>query len=78
MFATGECVSSTSSLIQLWLHETSRIYADKLIEQKDQETFMKTIVDQIKKTFSVSNYLSIFYLIHNIFFFMKFYNNNCI
>lgn len=54
MFATGECVSTTSSFIRLWLHETSRIYADKLIEKKDQETFLKTIVEQIKKSFNVS------------------------
>ncbi|CAI6373183.1 unnamed protein product [Macrosiphum euphorbiae] len=52
MFTTGECVPSTSSFIRLWLHETSRIYSDKLIEKKDQETFSKTITEQIKKTFS--------------------------
>jgi len=55
MFTNGECVSTTSSFIRLWLHETSRIYSDKLIEKKDQETFSKTITEQIKKTFSVSN-----------------------
>jgi len=54
MFASGDCVTSTSSFIRLWLHETYRIYGDKLIEKKDQETFSKTIVEQIKKTFSVS------------------------
>lgn len=53
MFATGECVTSTSSFIRLWLHETTRIYGDKLIEKKDLETFSKTISEQIKKTFSV-------------------------
>lgn len=54
MFANGECVTSTSSFIRLWLHETSRIYGDKLIEKKDQESFSKAINEQIKKTFSVS------------------------
>jgi len=54
MFANGECISTTSSFIQLWLHETSRIYGDKLVEKKDQETFTKTVIEQIKKTFSVS------------------------
>ncbi|XP_025202252.1 dynein beta chain, ciliary-like, partial [Melanaphis sacchari] len=52
MFTTGECVSTTSSFIRLWFHETSRIYSDKLIEKKDQETFSKTIIEQIKKTFN--------------------------
>lgn len=54
MFANGECVTSTYSLVRLWLHETSRIYGDKLIETKDQVTFSKTICEQIKKSFSVS------------------------
>lgn len=72
MFATGECVTSTSSFIRLWLHETNRIYGDKLIEKKDQETFSKTIVEQIKKTFSVSilNLIivnSISTVCHNVF-----------
>jgi len=62
MFTTGECVPSTSSFIRLWLHETSRIYSDKLIEKKDQETFSKTIIEQIKKTFSVSILFYLFIL----------------
>jgi len=68
MFTTGECVSTTSSFIRLWLHETSRIYGDKLIEKKDQETFSKTITEQIKKTFSVSIlYYVFFYNIKSVF-----------
>lgn len=47
-------MTTTGSFVRLWLHETSRVYGDKLIEKKDQETFSKTIVEQIKKTFSVS------------------------
>lgn len=65
MFTTGECVSNTSSFIRLWLHETSRIYCDKLIEKKDQETFSKTIIEQIKKTFSVSILYYLFVLLHS-------------
>lgn len=54
MFANGECVNSVNSFVRLWLHETSRIYGDKLIEKKDQDTFSKTIYEQIKKSFGVS------------------------
>jgi len=54
MFTTGECFSTISSFLRVWLHETSRIYSDKLIDKKDQETFTKTITEQIKKSFSVS------------------------
>lgn len=56
MFANGDCVSTTVSFIRLWYHETSRIYADKLIEKKDQELFTKTIVEQIKKAFMVNTF----------------------
>lgn len=71
MFANGECVTSTSSFIRLWLHETSRIYGDKLIEKKDQESFSKAINEQIKKTFSVS--ILNYYYVHILF---QCYKNN--
>lgn len=53
MFANGDCVSTPISFIRLWYHETSRIYADKLIEKKDQDKFVKAIVEQIKSAFPV-------------------------
>jgi len=78
MFATGESITTTGSFVRLWLHETSRIYGDKLIEKKDQETFSKTIVEQIKKTFSVSylfNEPSIFYVGNWIIIIITVFNN---
>lgn len=61
MFATGDCASTVGSLIHLWFHETSRIYADKLVDKKDQDTFLKTIIEQIKKTFNVSVFNNQYY-----------------
>jgi dynein heavy chain len=67
MFANGECVTSTSAFVRLWLHETSRIYSDKLIETKDQETFSKYIYEQIKKSFGVSILNFYYNIVHEPF-----------
>ena len=39
--------------IRLWLHEASRVYADKLIEDKDMENFKKMKFDIAKAGFEV-------------------------
>uniref|UniRef100_A0A4W3K7X4 Dynein axonemal heavy chain 17 n=1 Tax=Callorhinchus milii TaxID=7868 RepID=A0A4W3K7X4_CALMI len=39
LFATPEAVKTTIDLIRLLLHETSRVYGDKLVENKDIESF---------------------------------------
>ena len=44
MFTTNECVNSTEELVKLWVHETHRVYRDKLADTKDIEMFDKTPV----------------------------------
>ena len=39
--------------IRLWLHEASRVYGDKLIEDKDMETFKKIKYEIAKAGFEV-------------------------
>jgi len=34
LFSSNECVKSINDLVRLWLHEASRVYGDKLIEDK--------------------------------------------
>lgn len=41
-------------IIKLWLHEASRVYGDKLIEEKDMETFKKIKFEAAKVGFEVS------------------------
>ncbi|XP_029444925.1 dynein heavy chain 11, axonemal [Rhinatrema bivittatum] len=51
LFATPECVKQPSDLIRLWLHESSRIYGDKLVELKDFEFFQRVLLDTAHKYF---------------------------
>lgn len=51
LFSTTECLSSSPDLIRLWLHETQRVYADKLIDDKDIDSFTKMQQDIVKKSF---------------------------
>uniref|UniRef100_A0A673MZ54 Dynein beta chain, ciliary-like n=1 Tax=Sinocyclocheilus rhinocerous TaxID=307959 RepID=A0A673MZ54_9TELE len=38
-------------LVHLWLHESSRVYSDKLMEEKDVELFNKILLDTGKRYF---------------------------
>ncbi|KAL3274195.1 hypothetical protein HHI36_015611 [Cryptolaemus montrouzieri] len=51
LFSTNDCLNQPSDLIRLWLHETQRVYGDKLIEEKDIDTFTKFQLDVFKKSF---------------------------
>uniref|UniRef100_A0A670I2K3 Dynein axonemal heavy chain 17 n=1 Tax=Podarcis muralis TaxID=64176 RepID=A0A670I2K3_PODMU len=41
LFSTAECLRVPVDLVRLWLHEATRVYCDKLVEEKDQESFGK-------------------------------------
>ncbi|XP_070509872.1 dynein beta chain, ciliary-like [Chironomus tepperi] len=51
LFSTGDTCSDTTQMIQLWTHEASRVYCDKLVDQSDIEAFQKIIGDVVKKNF---------------------------
>ncbi|XP_007888401.2 dynein axonemal heavy chain 11-like [Callorhinchus milii] len=51
LFATPECVGLPIDLVHLWLHESSRVYADKLMEEKDIEHFYKILIETTKRYF---------------------------
>lgn len=49
LFSGNECLQSSIDLIRLWLHETHRVYGDKLTDEKDIESFSKLQLDILKK-----------------------------
>lgn len=54
LFASPECLKGPSDLIRLWLHESSRVYGDKLIDTKDCDLFQKKLLETAYKYFEVS------------------------
>ncbi|RXN33505.1 dynein heavy chain axonemal [Labeo rohita] len=51
LFALPEQVRYPIDLVHLWLHESSRVYSDKLMEEKDVELFNKILLDTGKRYF---------------------------
>lgn len=53
LFTTPDCIKTPVDLVKLWLHEASRVYGDKLIEDKDMATFVKLKAEVSKAGFEV-------------------------
>ncbi|KAM5271528.1 dynein axonemal heavy chain 11 [Ctenodactylus gundi] len=51
LFATPECLKGPNDLIHLWLHESSRVYGDKLVDTKDCDLFQKKMLETAYKYF---------------------------
>lgn len=51
LFATGDTCPDATNMIKLWVHESSRVYCDKLVDQQDIEAFNKVVGDVVKKNF---------------------------
>ena len=51
LFSTSECVKTQEDIARFWMHETQRVYKDKLSEQKDIDLFEKNSKDILKKYF---------------------------
>jgi len=49
-----ECAKSPVELIRLWLHESERVYRDKLVDKTDMDTYDNIRKDIVKKSFEVS------------------------
>ncbi|XP_033732158.1 dynein beta chain, ciliary-like [Pecten maximus] len=51
LFALPECAKTPVELVRLWLHESERVYKDKLVDQADLEGYDKVVKDTVKKNF---------------------------
>ncbi|KAJ4427782.1 hypothetical protein ANN_25435 [Periplaneta americana] len=51
LFSTNECLPQPTDLVRLWMHESQRVYGDKLTDEKDIEAYHKIQNDIVKKNF---------------------------
>ncbi|CAG7784872.1 unnamed protein product [Allacma fusca] len=51
LFSSWDCLKSQMDLVRLWVHESYRVYGDKLVDDKDGIAFNKIIVEAVKKFF---------------------------
>ncbi|GCB64021.1 hypothetical protein scyTo_0000226, partial [Scyliorhinus torazame] len=51
LFTLPDCLKKPMDLVSLWLHESSRVYEDKLVQTRDSELFQKILSDTAKKFF---------------------------
>ncbi|XP_054619934.1 dynein axonemal heavy chain 9-like isoform X3 [Dunckerocampus dactyliophorus] len=51
LFSTGECLKTPLDLLKIYMHESNRVYRDKLVEEHDFQVFDKLQADMVKKFF---------------------------
>ncbi|XP_023385619.1 dynein heavy chain 9, axonemal [Pteropus vampyrus] len=51
LFSSVECIKSTQDLVKLYLHESNRVYRDKMVEENDFNLFDKIQTEVVKKIF---------------------------
>ncbi|XP_009867872.1 PREDICTED: dynein heavy chain 9, axonemal-like, partial [Apaloderma vittatum] len=51
LFSTPECLKQPQDLVKLYLHESNRVYRDKMVEEKDYSTFDKIQLEMVKKLY---------------------------
>ncbi|XP_037547527.1 dynein heavy chain 9, axonemal [Nematolebias whitei] len=49
LFCTSECLTAPSDMLKIYLHESKRVYRDKLVEEQDIQVFDKLQADTVKK-----------------------------
>ncbi|XP_040845777.1 dynein heavy chain 17, axonemal isoform X2 [Ochotona curzoniae] len=51
LFSTAEVLKMPLDLVRLWLHEAERVYGDKMVDEKDQDTLRRVTMASTKKFF---------------------------
>ncbi|XP_026133128.1 dynein axonemal heavy chain 9 [Carassius auratus] len=49
LFCTSECLKTPQDLVKIYLHESNRVYRDKMVEDRDFEIFDKLQSETVKK-----------------------------
>ena len=53
LFSTSSCLKAPLDFVRLWLHEASRVYGDKLLDDKDMQHFNNFKYSIAKANFEV-------------------------
>ncbi|CAK8676513.1 unnamed protein product [Clavelina lepadiformis] len=51
LYATSDCVKTVGDMAKLWLHESCRVYKDKLVDEKDMSNYDELSMEAAKKYF---------------------------
>uniref|UniRef100_A0A8D2N8R8 Dynein axonemal heavy chain 17 n=1 Tax=Zonotrichia albicollis TaxID=44394 RepID=A0A8D2N8R8_ZONAL len=51
LFSTPECLKQPQDLVKLYLHESNRVYRDRMVEEVDWDTFDKIQQEMVKKCY---------------------------
>ncbi|XP_066237508.1 dynein axonemal heavy chain 17 isoform X2 [Saccopteryx leptura] len=51
LFSTAEVLRTPLDFVRIWLHEAERVYGDKMVDGKDQETLHRVTIASTKKFF---------------------------
>jgi dynein heavy chain len=49
LYSISESISNQTELVRLWMHESYRVYGDKLVDSNDVDSYEKLVIDTIKK-----------------------------
>ncbi|XP_063817028.1 dynein axonemal heavy chain 9 isoform X3 [Pseudophryne corroboree] len=55
LFSTPDCLKTPQDLVKLYLHESNRVYRDKMVEQKDFDMFDKLQTELVMKFYDDIN-----------------------
>lgn len=55
LFSTPECLKTPQDLVKLYLHESNRVYRDKMVDERDFSLFDKMQTETVKKYCEVSD-----------------------
>lgn len=55
MIAKPEAIKEPDNLIKLWVHESERIYGDRLSSSDDISKYKNAVADLVKKSFAKYN-----------------------
>lgn len=55
LVAKPEAIKEPDNLIKLWIHESERIYGDRLVSSENLSTYKQLVFDMTKKSFPKYN-----------------------